>query len=164
MLAEIVQDHEFWVAIAFVVVVAGLVWKGGPLLTKMLDDRALKIKSEIEEAARLREEAQRILAEYQRKQRDALKEVEAIIAQARREAEAAAAQGARDLAAALDRRQRLALEKIALAETKAMAEVRNTAVDVAMAAVRHIAADALDPARKSKLIDDAIADLPHRLN
>jgi F-type H+-transporting ATPase subunit b len=164
MFAGFVQDHEFWVAIAFVIVVAGLVWKGGPIITKMLDDRSLKIKGELDEAQRLREEAQRMLADYQRKQRDALGEVEAIIAQARREAEDAAAQGARDLAAALDRRQRLALEKIALAESKALAEVRNTAVDVAIAAVRRIAADTLDPARKAKLIDDAIADLPQRLN
>jgi F-type H+-transporting ATPase subunit b len=163
MLAAIIYESEFWVAIAFVIVVAGLVWKGGPIITKALDDRSLKIKSEIDEAARLREEAQRVLADYQRKQRDAFKEAEAIIAQARREAEAAAAQGARDLDAALDRRQRLAVEKIALAESKARAEVRNTAVDIAIAAVRHIA-DALDPARKSKLLDDAIADLPQRLN
>jgi F-type H+-transporting ATPase subunit b len=164
MFQGFIQDHEFWVAIAFIIVVAGLVWKGGPIITGMLDDRSRKIKTEIDEAARLREEAQRVLADYQRKQRDALKEAEAIIAQARREAEEAAAHGARELAAALDRRQRLALEKIALAESKATAEVRNTAVDVAMAAVRRIAADALDPARKSKLIDDAIAGLPERLN
>jgi F-type H+-transporting ATPase subunit b len=164
MLAEIVGEAEFWVAVAFVIVVAGLVWKGGPVVSKMLDERALKIKAELDEAQRLREEAQRLLAEYQRKQRDALREAEQIIAQARREAEDAAAQGARDLAAALERRQRLALEKIALAESKAVAEVRNTAVDVAIAAVRLIAAHTLDPARKSKLIDDAIAELPLRLN
>jgi F-type H+-transporting ATPase subunit b len=164
MLAEIIHDPEFWVGVAFVIVVVGLAWKGGPLIAKSLDDRAVKIKTEIAEAARLRDEAQRMLADYQRKQRDALKEAELIIAQARRAAEDAAAQGARDLAAALDRRQRLALEKIALAESKATAEVRNTAVDVAIAAVRHVVAEAIDPVRKSKLIDDAIADLPRRLN
>ena len=163
-MAEIIGDPEFWVAVAFVIVIAGLVWKATPMASKLLDDRALKIKAELDEAARLREEAQRMLADYQLKQRDALKEAERIIAQARREAENAAAQGERDLAAALDRRQRLALEKIALAESKATAEVRNIAVDVAIAAVRHIAAEALDSSRKSKLIDDAIADLPRRLN
>jgi F-type H+-transporting ATPase subunit b len=163
-MAEIIGDPEFWVAVAFAIVIAGLVWKATPMASKLLDDRALKIKAELDEATRLREEAQRMLADYQLKQRDALKEAERIIAQARREAENAAAQGERDLAAALDRRQRLALEKIALAESKATAEVRNTAVDVAIAAVRHIVAEALDSSRKSKLIDDAIADLPRRLN
>ena len=164
MLAEIIGDAEFWVAVAFVIVVAGLVWKGGPMVNKMLDERALKIKAELDEAQRLREEAQRMLAEYQRKQRDALREAEQIVAQARREAEHVAEQGARDLAAALERRQRLALEKIALAESKAVAEVRNTAVDVAVAAARQILAQDLDPARRSRLIDDAIAQLPATLH
>jgi F-type H+-transporting ATPase subunit b len=164
MLAEIIGEAEFWVAVAFVIVVAGLAWKGTPIALTMLDDRGRKIKTELDEAQQLREEAQRMLAEYQRKQRDALKEAEQIIGLARREAEQAAEQGARDLAAALERRQRLALEKIALAESKAIAEVRNTAVDVAIAAVQKIATQTLDAARKSKLIDEAIADLPHRLN
>jgi F-type H+-transporting ATPase subunit b len=149
MLAEIIGEAEFWVAVAFVIVVAGLAWKGTPMVLKMLDDRGRKIKAELDEAQRLREEAQRMLAEYQRKQRDALKEAEQIIGLARREAEHAAEQAARDLAAALERRQRLALEKIALAESKAIAEVRNTAVDVAIAAVRQIASQTLDRARAS---------------
>jgi len=105
-----------------------------------------------------------MLAEYQRKQRDALKEAEQIIAHARTEAERAAQQAQRDLEAAVERRQRLAIEKIALAESKAAAEVRNVAVDVAIAAVRQMLAEDLDATRRSKLIDDAIAALPPRLN
>ena len=155
---------EFWVAVAFIIVVAGLVWKGAPMVTRGLDDRALKIKAELEEAQKLREEAQRMLAEYQQKQRDALKEAEEIVARARVEAERAAEQAARDLDAAIERRKRLALEKVALAESKATAEVRNTAVDVAIAAVREILAKTLDAPRKGKLIDDAIAELPRRLH
>ena len=161
---ELLHDHEFWVLVAFVIVLAGLFRKAGPLITKALDDRAAKIKAELEEAHKLRDEAQRMLAEYQRKQRDALKEAEEIVARARTEAERAAEQAARDLDAALERRKRLALEKIALAESKATAEVRNTAVDVAIAAVREILAKALDAQRKGKLIDDAIAELPQRLH
>ena len=161
---ELLHDHEFWVLVAFVIVLAGLFRKAGPLITKALDDRAAKIKAELEEAHKLRDEAQRMLAEYQRKQRDALKEAEEIVARARSEAERAAEQAARDLDAALERRKRLALEKIALAESKATAEVRNTAVDVAIAAVREILAKALDAQRKGKLIDDAIAELPQRLH
>lgn len=164
MLAEIFAEPEFWVAVSFVIVVAGLIWKGGPMVTSMLDERAGKIKSELEEAQRLREDAQRTLAEYQRKQRDALKEAEQIVAQARAEAERAAKQAERDLEAALERRQRLAVEKVALAESKATTEVRNAAVDVAISAVRQMLAQQLDAQRHSKLIDEAIAELPQRLH
>jgi F-type H+-transporting ATPase subunit b len=161
---EIFRDPEFWVLVSFVIAVGGLVWKASPILTRSLDARAAKIKAELDEAQRLREDAQRTLAEYQRKQRDALKEAEQIIAHARTEAKRAAQQAARDLDAALERRQRLAMEKIALAESKATAEVRNTAVDVAVAAVRQMLTQQLDAPRKSKLIDDAIAGLPERLH
>jgi F-type H+-transporting ATPase subunit b len=161
---ELLRDPEFWVLVAFAIAFGGLARKAGPVIAKALDDRAVKIKAELDEAHKLRQEAQRMLAEYQRKQRDALKEAEEIIAHARVEAERAAEQAARDLEAALERRKRLALEKIALAESKAIAEVRNTAVDIAISAVREILAQVLDAARKSKLIDEAIAELPQSLH
>jgi F-type H+-transporting ATPase subunit b len=164
MLHEIVSGHEFWVAIAFIIAVGALVYKAAPAITTALDARAAKIKTELDEAQRLREDAQRTLGDYQRKQRDALKEAEQIVAQARAEAERAAEQAARDLAAGLERRQRLAMEKIALAESRATAEVRNAAVDVAIAAVRRILTETLDAERKRKLINDAIAELPQRLH
>ena len=161
---EIFQEAEFWVLVAFLIAIAGLVWKAGPMITKALDDRSAKIKADLDEAARLRGEAQKTLADYQRKQRDALKEAEQIVAQAKGEAERVAKQAERDLALALERRQKQAVEKIALAEAKAVAEVRNVAVDVAIAAVRRMLADDLDPARKSAMVDEAIADLSRRLN
>jgi F-type H+-transporting ATPase subunit b len=164
MLHELISGTEFWVAIAFLIAVAAVIWKGAPAVTGALDSRTAKIRTELDEAQRLREEAQRMLGEYQRKQRDALKEAEQIIAAATAEAERSAAEAARELAAALKRRQELALEKIALEEAKATQEVRNTAVDVAIAAVRQMLAQALDQPRKAKLIDDAIAELPQLLH
>ena len=161
---SILYQAEFWVAVAFVIAMVFLVRRAGPQITKTLDDRAVKIKTDLDEAARLRDEARRTLAEFQQKQRDALKEAEDIVSQAKVEAERFAQQAERDLAAALERRQKQAVEKIALAETKAIGEVRNQAVDVALAAVRRILADDLSAARKSTLIDDAIADLSRRLN
>lgn len=161
---SLIDNPEFWVAVAFLIVVIGLVWKGTPTVRRSLDERAVRIKTELDEAQRLREDAQRMLAEYQRKQRDALRESEEIIAHARAEAERTAEQAARDLEAALERRHRLALDKVALAESKAVKEVRNTAVDVAISAVRNMLAQGLDAPRKSKLIDDAIAELPQRLH
>jgi F-type H+-transporting ATPase subunit b len=164
MLNELFRDPEFWVAIAFVIAVGLVLWKSAPIIAKSLDDRAAKIKAELDEAQRLREDAQRTLAEFQRKQRDAFKEAEQIAALAKSEAERAAAQAARDLEAALQRRQTQALEKIALAEAKATTEIRNTTVDVAIAAVRRVLAEQLDQQRKSRLIDEAIAELPKLLH
>ena len=161
---EFMRDAEFWVAVAFVIVIAGLFYKLRGTATTTLDERAAKIKAELDEARRLRDEAQSKLAEYQRKQRDALKEAEAIVAHAKVEAERVAAQAARDLEAAIERRKRLALEKIALTETKALAEVRNLAVDLAVAALRRVLAQDLDAPRRSALIDEAIAGLPPSLH
>lgn len=161
---EFMHDAEFWVLIAFIIAIAFLVYKVKDMVGSTLDARAAKIKSELDEAQRLREEAQAKLAEYQRKQRDALKEAEGIVAQAKAEAERAAAQGARDLEAAVERRRRMATEKIALAEAKALAEVRNSAVDLAIAAVGRVLAQDLDATRRSALIDEAIAGLPPTLH
>lgn len=164
MLETIIHNNEFWVAIAFVVIVV-LAWR--PLqrrLGVMLDARAEQIKAELDQAQRLREEAQRTLAEYQRKQRDALQEAEQIVAHAREEAERAAERAKRELALSLERRRRLAAEKITLEEQKAVAEVRNLAVDVAVAAVREILSRDLDAARRQELIDQAIQALPRALH
>lgn len=156
-------DTHFWEAVAFILAVA-LVWKkASGAITGALDERARKIREELDEARKLREEAQATLANYQRKQRDALKEAEEIIAHAKAEAERLGAQAAHDLEAAIQRRQRLAEEKIAQAEQKALAEVRAAAVDVAVAAARRVLAEDMG-ARGSKLIDEAIDNLPQRLH
>jgi F-type H+-transporting ATPase subunit b len=160
----ILRESEFWILIAFLIALGVLIWKAWPIAIKTLDSRSARIRAELDEAARLRDEARRTLAEYQHKQRDALKEAEQIVAQARREAERAAQAAERDLAAALERRQRQAIEKIALAEARARDEVRNVAVDIAIAAVRRLLAEELDPARKAALIDEAITDLSQRMN
>jgi F-type H+-transporting ATPase subunit b len=160
---DFLHDIHFWEAVAFILAVA-LVWKKASSgITSSLDERAAKIRNELDEARKLREEAQATLANYQRKQRDALKEAEAIIAHAKTEAERLGAQAARDLEAAIQRRQRLAEEKIAQAEQKALADVRAAAVDVAVGAARRVLAEDMG-ARGGKLIEQAIDNLPQRLN
>jgi F-type H+-transporting ATPase subunit b len=161
---ELFHDPEFWVLVAFVIVVVGGGIKAGPIIAKLLDERAKRIKSELDEARLLREDAQRTLAEYQLKQRDALKDAEAIIAHAKFEAERIGRQAAQDLEAAIERRTRQAEEKIAQEEAKALADVRNSAVDIAIAAARQIIAGQLDARAGSALIDEAIAALPQRLH
>jgi F-type H+-transporting ATPase subunit b len=161
---EFIFEAEFWVLVAFVVAITFLIVKAKGAVTGGLDSRAAKIKAELDEAQRLRDEAQAKLAEFQRRQRDALKEAEGIVAQAKAEAQRLAAQGAKDLEAAVERRRRQAIEKIALEEQKAMTDLRNTAVDIAVAALRRVLAEDLDAARQSALIDNAIESIPPTLH
>ena len=164
MIREIFHDPELAVAIAFVIAIALVSKRVWQVLTGMLDERATKIKAELDEAQKLKDDAQKMLGQFQRKQRDALQEAEAIIAHAREEAARFAERSKRELEATIERRQRLAEEKIALAETKAIAEVRNTAVDIAMSAARQVIAERLGDSQGQILVDQAIAELPRRLN
>jgi len=157
------HEPEFWVAVGFVLLVAGLARPIGRGMGAALDARADKLRATLEEAAKLREEAQRLLGEYERKTRDALRESEEIVAQARSEAERMAAEASAALATAMQRREQLAIEKIAQAEAEAIREVRTTAVDVAVAAARRLIAERLDASRASTLIDQAIRDVPSKL-
>jgi F-type H+-transporting ATPase subunit b len=160
---HLLGDPEFWVLLA-VLVFAVIVWRPGRrYIVGTLDERAMRIRGELEEARKLREEAERLLAEYQTKQREAAAEAQAIVAHAREEAERIAAQAARDLQQSLERRQRLAEERIAQAESKAMDEIRAAAVDVAIAAAREVIVSELDERRGAALLDTAIASLPQRL-
>ncbi len=162
-MAHFFKDPEFWVLVAVVVFIA-IVWKPGRRsLLGGLDARAARIREELDAARNLREEAERALAGYQQKEREAAAEAEAIIAHARAEAERMAAQAARDVDEMLGRRRRLAEERIAQEEAKAIAEIRAVTVDVAVSAARQVIAAGLDNERGAALIDSAIAALPHQL-
>jgi F-type H+-transporting ATPase subunit b len=158
------HEPEFWILVAFVAVIV-LLWKpAGRAIGKALDDRSEKIKLDLERAAKLRTDAQALLAEYQQKQRDALKEAEAIMAQAKADAERLSRQAAADLEASLKRREQMALQRIAQAEQQALAEVRAAAVDIAVAAAGKLLGEKLDAARQDALIDGAIKELQGKLN
>lgn len=156
-------DPEFWVAVAAAIFIA-VVWKPARRsLIGSLDARAARIRGELDEARRLREEAAQLLADYQRRQREAAAEAAAIVANAREEAEHLAAQAASNLDVALARRTRLAEERIAQAESKAIDEIRAAAIDAAIAAAREVIASEIDEQRGGALLDAAIAALPQRL-
>jgi F-type H+-transporting ATPase subunit b len=158
-----IAEPEFWV-LAAVLIFAALVWKPAKQrLIGALDARAERIREELETARRLCDEAEQALAAYRQRQRQAAGEAEAILAHAKAEAQRIADQSARDLEAALQRRRRLAEERIAQEETRALAEIRAVAVDVAIAAARRIIAAELDQQRGSALIDAAIATLGRQL-
>src|SRR3954466_8846806 len=117
-MSELLHDHHFWVLISLVILIA-LIWKpAARSITSALDARAVRIRNELDEARKLRDEAEQLLADYRRREREAAAEVEAIVTQARQEAERLAAQAARDLDQSLARRQRLAEERIAQAEAR----------------------------------------------
>lgn len=158
------QDENFWVLVAFVVFVV-LVWRAASrAIGGLLDKRAETIRTELEEARRLREEASAALADYQRRQREALKEAEDILAHARVEAERMGARAAVELENQVKRREQMAMDRIAQAEAEAVRDVRAQAVDLAIAATRRLLGDAMTGERATGLVDDAIADLPKRLN
>jgi F-type H+-transporting ATPase subunit b len=157
-------DPSFWVGVAFLLTVAFIfkpIWRG---ISGSLDARADKIRDQIEEARKLREEAQVLLADYQRKQRDALAEAEKIVAQAKEEAQRLTVQAEQDLEHAIERRKAQALDRIAQSETQALASVRDTAVDMAVAATEKLIKDRVAGDRQAALADEAIKELPGRLN
>jgi F-type H+-transporting ATPase subunit b len=158
------SDPHTWVYLGFlifVVLVGPKLWKA---LTQMLDRRSLKIKSDLDEAQKLKDEAQALLAEYQRKQRDAMREAEEIIANARGLAQRQIKDAGKKLEENLARREKASLEKIAQAEASALAEVRREAVDVATAAAAQVIRTQIDAARGSALVDQAIAEVEKKLH
>ncbi|HVA13496.1 MAG TPA: F0F1 ATP synthase subunit B [Stellaceae bacterium] len=159
----LLHDPEFWVAVAAVIFIA-VAWKPArKTVIGGLDERAARIRDELAEARRLRDEAEQLLAQYRRQQQEAEAEAQAIIARAEEEALRITAQAARDLDQALARRQGLAEERIAQAEAKVLDEIRTVAVDVAVGAAREVIAAQLDERRGGALLDAAIAALPQRL-
>lgn len=155
---------ELWLLIALLIFLA-IAWKPAKqTILGMLDRRADKIRADLEEAQRLREESQAELANVQRRHRDALSESENIIAHARVEAERIRERSLVDLDRALKRRETQAMDRIAQAEASALAEVRFAAVDTAIAAAEQVLRDGLSDDTRQKLIDRAIEDLPKRLN
>ena len=158
------NDPTFWVAVAFFVFMGLMVWKARKPMLDGLDARAERIRAELDEAQRLREEAQKTLAGYKRKQRDAAKEAEDLLANAKHEAELLSKQAAEDLRATLARREKAALEKIAQAEVQAVQDVRAQAVDIAIAATAKLLSENVDPQRDQAMVDQAIKELGQKLH
>ena len=158
------DNPGFWVAVAFVIFVlifARPVWK---FSVKSLDKKINAIETSIEEATKLREEAQDLLASYKRKLATAEKEAEDIIGQAREEALKIKAQMTKELKSSLSRREKLALDRISQAENDATSEVRTMITDVALLATRQLLIENIDDKKADELINKSIVDLSSKLN
>ena len=159
------QDPTFWVLVAFIGFVGVLVYFKVPgMVTKGLDARAEKIKADLEDADALLKEAQGLLASYQKKQREAADEAQEIKARAKEEGKRIVENGRARLEDSLQRREKLAMDRITQAEASALDEIRARTVDIALDATRDLLADNLSYHKANAMLDDAIKALPGRLN
>ena len=162
---EFLKDPETWVGLGFLIVVGILLWVRVPrMVGGLLDARAAGIKAELDEARRLREEAQAALASFQQRAAGAEREAEAIVTEARAEAERFAADARAALSQQIARRAKQAQDKIAQAEATAMAEIRSLAADAAAAAAEKLIAARMTESRAATLISDSIRTLGGKLN
>lgn len=155
---------EVWLFLALGILIALAYKPAKRAILGGLDARAERIRTELDEAKRLREEAQATLATFQRKHRDALSEAAEIIAHAERDAERLRTKAMQEIEESIRRREALAAQRIAQAEAAALAEVRNMAVDVAITASRQLIESELDAKKAGALIDAAIEELPKKLH
>lgn len=159
------MDATFWATVALVIFLAIVFYIKVPgKITASLDDRANGIRKELDDARKLREEAQSLLADYQRKQREAETEAEGIVAAAKREAEMLREEANAKIEDYIARRTKVAEQKIALAEAQAAADVKAAAVDLAVAAAETVLAKQMTGKTAADLLDKSIADVKANLN
>jgi F-type H+-transporting ATPase subunit b len=158
-------EAETWVAVAFVIFVAVLgYYKVHNMLLRALDARRDRIKAELDEARRLRDEAQALLASYRLKKEEAEQEAQAIIASAQAEAERLAGETAARMEELIGRRTQMAETKIAQAEAQALADVRAAAADAGVAAAEQILSRTVKDNVAEKLLDEGVAAIKSKLN
>ena len=158
-------DATFWAMIALFIFLGVVIYLKVPgMLGKNLDERATKIRSELDEARKLREEAQTVLAEYQRKRKEAESEAEEIISAARHEAEVLSAQARKKTKEFVDRRTAMAKNKIAQAESEALSDVKSAAVEIAISAAEAIIASKVTGASANKIVKGSIAEVKSQFN
>ncbi len=159
------SDASFWALVGLILFFGLLVYLRVPgAVVGALDKRADTIRDELDQARKLREEAQAVLAEYQRRAREAETEAEEIVDQARREATAIAADAQQRMDEYVASRSRQAEQKIAQAEAQAVQEIRAMSADVAAAAAERLLAERVQGDAASTLVANAIRDVKERLN
>jgi len=159
------EDPTFWTLVGLILFFVLIIYMKVPgKLTGALDNRAETIRTELDQARKLREEAQALLAEYQRKAREAETEVEEIIDQAKREADAFGVEARKRVEDYVASRTKMAEGKIAQAEAQAIREVRSLSADVAIAAAQRILTARTRGATADNLIKQSIEDVQTKLH
>jgi F-type H+-transporting ATPase subunit b len=158
------EDPRLWVAVSFVIFVALAYKKLATFTCRSLDDRSARIRHELDEARRLREEAEAVLAQYKQKQAEILKEAEDMLANARKDADAMRAYAEKELGAQLDNRTKQAMDRIAQEEAQAVSDVRNHVVDIALAAARALVIDQVSKLPQDELVKLAVSDIERKLH
>jgi F-type H+-transporting ATPase subunit b len=159
------ESDTFWTLVGLILFFVVVIAVGGPRwVLNRLDARTDRIRNELEEARKSREEAQALLAEYQRKRRDAEAEAESIVEEARREAQAMTEEANARLREMVERRTAAAEAKIAQAEAQATAEVRARAADLAVSAAAEILRERMTGDTGQQMINDSIDTVRQRLN
>ncbi len=158
-------EPEFWVAVAFVILMGVFVWLGvHRTVLKALDHRAERIKAELDDARRLKEEAAKVLADYKARHASAEREAQEIVTNARAEAERIAAEARSKMEDFVARRTKTAESKIALAEAQALADVRAAAVEAAVAAASTVLSQSVKGPVADDLLAKGIAEVRQKLN
>jgi F-type H+-transporting ATPase subunit b len=158
-----ITEPRTWVALAFIIFFVLFGRKLWSALVSMLDDRAAKVRAELEEAARLRREAEAMLRDAEQRRAQALAEAKGLIEGAQAEAARVSAAAMAEAEASAKRREQMAIDRIAAAEKAAVDEVRLTAAEVATVAARQVIAEGLSVDADARLIDHAITQLPGAL-
>jgi len=159
------HNSNFVVLLAFLLFVGVLIYLKVPgKIGGMLDQRADDIRSELDEARALREEAQTVLASYERKQKEVQEQSDRIVAAAREDAHLAALEAKEELQKSIARRLAAAEEQIVSAQAAAIREVRDQAISIAVAAAGQVMAKQMTAVKGNKLIDDAIAEVETKLH
>ncbi len=162
---DFLNNTEIVVGIGFVIFLGILVYVGVPgMISRKLDERAVRIKAELEEARALRDEAQALLASYERRQKEVKAQAEDIVTAARYEAEKAAEAAKEDIRKSVARRLHTAGEQIAAAEQAAIRQVKDQAVAVAVAAAGDVLKQRMSTDSAAKLVDGAIAEVGAKLH
>jgi F-type H+-transporting ATPase subunit b len=159
------EDPETWVAIAFVILMGVFAYIGvHRTVLKALDNRSARIKAELDDARRLKDEAAKVLAEYKTRRASAEREAEEIVAGAKAEAERIAVDAKAKMEDFVARRTKTAESKIALAEAQALADVRAAAADAAIAAASSVLSKTVKGKVADELLAKGITEVQQKLN
>ncbi|HEY0220138.1 MAG TPA: ATP F0F1 synthase subunit B [Afipia sp.] len=159
------HEAEFWVAVAFVILICVFGYFGvHRVILSALDNRGERIRKELDDARRLKEEAQRLVAEYRSRRESAEQEAQDIVASAKAEAERIAVEAKAKMDDFVARRTKSAENKIAMAEQQAVADVRAAAADAAIAAATSVLSQTVKGSLAEGLLDKSIKDVREKLN